>query len=64
MRVGNAVVDVPSPEVLEDRGQLLEMVETLHRRREHLHQLLPLLRHVPAEHQFEHRIELEQAPIE
>ncbi len=33
------------------------------RRRQHLHQLTALLRHVAFEHPFERRIELEQAPV-
>ncbi len=51
-------------EILDDRHELLETVETFHGRREHLHQLPALLGHVALEHPLEGGIQLEQPPVE
>ena len=59
VRVGDAVASRGGGRDLHDRHELIEPVETFHRSRQHLHQLLPLLAHVAAKHPLERRVEFE-----
>src|SRR5918993_2980399 len=53
MCVSDAICRMPTTEILNDRNELIETIETLHVCREHLHELAALLAHVAFEHPLE-----------
>ena len=64
VRVGDPVPGVASSEVLHDGNKSIEMIETLHRGRQHLRQFPVLCGHVRGEHPPQRGIQFEQASVE